>query len=74
MARGQFSIFGAVEENVGPGFRESTGMENLAEETAPSRALGGVRVAEQREGTNPLESRGGLCTEGAQEMQKGSGR
>jgi len=73
-ARGQFSIFGAVEEKGGHGFLRIGRDKNLLEDMALSRVEGAGSVDENA-GVKKFGKRGvGMCTAGAQEMQKGSGR
>ena len=75
MARGQFSIFGAVEENVGHGLAGiNTDKETCGNLLLKPHAGRGFARQEKPEGKIREERAGGMSTEGAQEMQKGSGQ
>jgi len=55
-------------------FLGSERIKKSVEDVLPSRWQRGIRIADGRAGRNAVESRGRLCTEGAQEMQKGGGQ
>jgi hypothetical protein len=73
-ARGQFSIFGAVEEMFATDFDGSTRIENFFSDAAVRRMEGLSSVCGGGFGGKCGERGNLLCTGGAQEMQKGSGQ
>lgn len=75
MKAGQFSIFGAVEENVGRGLCRGFG-DRTPSSIYPANPLGALGFCRRENFRKKiLQSRaGGLSTEDAQEMQKGGGQ
>src|SRR6266853_6358640 len=73
IARGQLSIFGAVEDNGAQRISRIVTDQESAYRVVPTHWQHGIRMVDgvwKKKRRDP-ESR--LCTEGAQEMQKGSG-
>ena len=71
---GQFSIFGAVEENLCHGFsRIFRDHEPSERYRGKARGGRGLELREEAGGKSRSRSNSGLCTELAQEMQKGGG-
>lgn len=70
--RGQFNIFGAIEEMRATDSEGWRGVQETLEDFAASRMGRRVPFVCRGEGENRRERAGGLFTAGAQEMQKGS--
>jgi hypothetical protein len=68
---GQFSIFGAVEENLRCELGGIRGDEKFVEEMRLSRMQGGRSVRWKAAEEDAAQGEDGLSTETAQEMQKG---
>ena len=71
-ARGQFSIFGAVEENAEPGFPKLGGIKQWLRNIGLNRGIAVVFVCTKKRYRNLVQWAAGISTAGAQEMQKGS--